>query len=85
MPPPSLVAASLSERYGEFIKINELDDNEAVLRILSRPGRLQVARNAPRRLGNGPAVRVNPTLERPVVTLISGRTDAAPTITGVPT
>lgn len=85
VPSPSLVAASLSERYGEFIKINELDDSEAVLRILSRPGRLQVARNAPRRLGNGPAVRVNQALERTVVTLISGRTDAAPTITDGPT
>lgn len=85
VPPPSLVAASLSERYEEFIKINDLDADDALFRILTKPGRLQVALNAPRRLGNGPAVRINQTLERPVVTLISGRTDAAPTITGGPT
>jgi len=73
VPTPMEVSASLIRRWRARAG-PEFEDDDRVLRILTQPGALDPARRPHRRVADGPAIRVDQSLERPVITFISGRT-----------
>lgn len=82
VPPPDHVSTSLRERYrAQLGDTAQKRDSDEILRRLSEPRELVVDRGVEGRLRDGPSIRVNADLERPVVTFISGRTDDARTPT----
>ncbi|ESZ13715.1 DUF6615 family protein [Mesorhizobium sp. L48C026A00] len=84
VPPPDVVSASLRERWaarGEGTARPK--DEDIILRIPSEPLEMLPDGRFGRRIPDGPPIRVDRTVERPVVTFISGRTgdDRTPIIT----
>jgi hypothetical protein len=84
VPSPDLV----SQRLHKCWMRDKADDerratDERVMRRLTQPDDLDTGGSAGRRLPDGPSIRVNDGLERPRITLISGRTedDRTPSIT----
>ncbi|WP_348640933.1 DUF6615 family protein [Mesorhizobium sp. B2-4-17] len=70
VPSPDLVFASLVNRW----EIGRTKDEESALRIRSDPSRASFDGGTGQRISDGPSIRVDHTLKRPVVTFISGRT-----------
>ncbi|MER9585243.1 hypothetical protein NKJ01_25425 [Mesorhizobium sp. M0276] len=84
VPPPDLVSASLLDRWEVSGKGNaRTKDEDIALRIRSEPLSGSPDGHFRRRISDGPSIRVDHTVERPVVTFITGRTgdDRTPIIT----
>ncbi|TFI57511.1 hypothetical protein E2493_15010 [Sphingomonas parva] len=76
VPPPGAVSEALRASWGARGQGSaRTKDEDVILRILSEPDTLSPDRRPGRRISDGPPVRVDRSLERPVVTFISGRTD----------
>ena len=73
VPPPDVVSASLDRTWNRIMA--ERDDVDRVPRMLNAPSTIKTRFDPDRRLQDGPAIRMNQTLERPMITLMSGRTD----------
>lgn len=87
VPTPSRVSASLREQYIRSGPGTPRDTRaDQILRRLSEPLELMPDRGIGRALPDGPAVRVDPQLDYPMVTFISGRTkdSRTPIISDVP-
>lgn len=82
MPTPSAVSESLRNAWRR--SRSDEDDLEAVMRHLLEPETGEQLN--PRRLPDGPAIRLNPHIERPLITFLTGRTedDRTPRITDQP-
>jgi len=76
VPSPDQISASLQNAWNNP-RSQKPDGrtDERILRRLQEPLSMVGGRSWDRRLPDGPAIRVNPELERPTITLISGRTD----------
>jgi hypothetical protein len=75
VPSPTLVAASLKDRYMAVRKVDgPRAESEEVFRYLSLSEQLSTTREAIVQISDGPAVRIDRQLERPMLTFISGRT-----------
>ncbi len=76
VPTPDAVSASLHDcwtaRVDETLQRKHGDD---VLRILSEPSELRPDSRRTPNVPDGPSIRIDHTLTRPMVTFISGRTD----------
>lgn len=75
VPPPDSVAASLSEQWnahGE--QTSRTDGEDIVMRKLSELDQL-LGSTIGQRVPDGPAIRIDQRLERPLISFISGRTD----------
>jgi hypothetical protein len=76
VPSPDAVSGSIRRAWNDA-NVGQADrsDDERVIRRLYEPMTIGTHRDLDRRLPDGPAIRVSQVLERPMVTLISGRTD----------
>lgn len=75
VPPPESVAASLREQWNAHgQRTSRTDGEDIVMRKLSEPDQLIVSAFG-RRIPDGPAIRIDQSLERPLISFISGRTD----------
>ncbi|NDV99639.1 hypothetical protein G0A00_10075 [Yangia sp. PrR002] len=75
VPTPDLVATSLSEQWNKQGERSSRKDDEAiVMRKLSEPDQL-LSSETGERIPDGPAIRINQNLKRPLISFISGRTD----------
>ena len=75
VPSPDTVAASLREQWNVHSKRSARTDGEdIVIRKLLEPDRL-LSSSIEQRVPDGPAIRIDQSLERPLVSFISGRTD----------
>ncbi|WP_114226591.1 MULTISPECIES: DUF6615 family protein [Sphingomonas] len=75
VPPPEAVAESLLRQWN-IAGEHELrtEDVDTVLRKLLQPARLTGGRQEEQLFTDGPSVRINERLQRPRITLLSGRT-----------
>ena len=73
VPSPDVVSASLDRAWRNVM--DGRGDVDRVARVLDVPWALKPHADPDRRLADGPAIRVNQTLERPMITLMSARTD----------
>lgn len=75
VPPPSVVSAALLERWAAHGKgTARTKDEYIVMRKLMEPHVLNGTRLGGR-ISDGPSIRIDQTLARPVINFISGRTD----------
>lgn len=75
VPPPDAVSLSLRNQWvAQGTSTAHTEEVEAVQRILSEPTRLLAGRDREWHIADGPAIRVDRALKRPVMTFISGRT-----------
>lgn len=75
VPTPEQVSAALRDRYNrQGASVTGPPVGEEILRRLSEPLNLMPGPGSGARLQDGPAVRVDPRLDNPTVTFISGRT-----------
>lgn len=75
VPPPNTVAASLIKQlnvHGE--QTSRTDDENVVLKKLLEPYQI-LGSKIGQRVPDGPAIRIDHSLERPLISFISGRTD----------
>ncbi|MVA58520.1 DUF6615 family protein [Agrobacterium vitis] len=76
VPSPDNVSAALAKIWDDMTTaVADQSVEKAVRDRLLRPSSLAPRQASGRRLRDGPAIRVNRTLDRPTVTFISGRTD----------
>lgn len=75
VPPPSFVAASLSRQWNsDGERTSRKDGADITMRKLSEPDQL-IGSTTGQRVPDGPAIRIDQSLERPLISFISGRTD----------
>lgn len=87
VPTPERVSASLRKQFNrKGLGTPRETPADEILRRLSEPDQLMPEQRAVRNLPDGPAVRVDRQLDRPMVTFISGRTrdSRTPVISEIP-
>jgi hypothetical protein len=83
VPSPANVQSSLRQRWARRGDVPPKDADSDLLRLLAEPLELVAPAIKTRRVSDGPSIRIDPTLARPLITFISGRTadDRTPKIT----
>jgi hypothetical protein len=76
VPSPDAVSASIRRAWNDA-RVDQAGrgDDERMIRWLSEPKMIEPGYDFDRRPPDGPAIRVNQTLDRSMITFISGRTD----------
>jgi hypothetical protein len=76
VPSPDVVSESLERAWNKVgVDQAELSDVEVVTRKFKQPASIGTRHDPDRRLPDGPAIRLNRALKRPIVTFMSARTD----------